>query len=1084
MTDNTAPPAIASMQAYFTAVLAKFEKFHVAISIGLFIVSIIAILHSIEQSRVATSQVEQTYQLLNYSENVQTAIFEHKIVNADFHHTQNPSALDQLSRVRNALFSSLAAMQRLTAESPPQQQKLDEIAQLVKTIIAESDRRRPSKGGLVIGGPGISIETEGEINLLGAQLIAKLHEFNEDTQHTLQTQKDVARFKSVSAILTMMLGLLLSMGLLLAALKVLRLEAVQRKHAEAQAKSRNYVLELLASGAPLSVVLDAIARETEKENPAMLCSIMLCDQTGKRIQRCVAPSLKEACAEALHGMEIGKDAAFTGERAIIADIRQHPTWQPFQQLAEQAGVSSCWSEPVFSSTRQLVGVFAIYHCDVQVPTAADLALMEQTAKLASIAIERSQAVQTIEESEARWKFALEGSGDGVWDWNLATDETFYSSRWAEIFGYAEHAVGSGYDEWEKRIHPEDRPQVLAKVQDCLVGKARFYVSEHRAACQDGSYKLVREQGRIAMRGENGTPLRMIGTLTDITERKQAESELKIAAHVFESLEGMFVTDAHNVILRVNQAFVKITGYSAEEAVGQRTSLLKSGRHDQAFYAAMWQSLDTSGSWDGELWNKRKNGEFYPAHIAITAVKGQDGSIVNYVATMNDISQSKAAANEINALSFYDPLTSLPNRRLLMDRLKHAVASSSRSGNEGALLFIDLDNFKVLNDTLGHEIGDLLIKRVAERLSGCVREGDTIARLGGDEFVVMLEDLSKNMREAAALAENIGGKILHALDQPYILGPHECYNTASIGAALFDAHRINMDEILKHADIAMYQAKTSGRNRLIFFDPRMQESINARVLLEGDLRKALEKRQFHLHYQVQVDRTGQPTGAEALIRWIHPSRGVISPIHFIPLAEETDLILSIGQWVLESACAQIKAWEQDTLTSEFTLAVNVSAKQFRQTDFVSQICAVADRHGINPKKLKLELTESLFLEDIGETIVKMNVLQEIGIQFSLDDFGTGYSSLQYLKKLPLDQLKIDKSFVNDICSDESDSTIVSTIVAMASSLKLDVIAEGVETEEQRQRLLAHGCNNFQGYLFGKPLPIEAFQALVMLDAYSA
>lgn len=377
--------------------------------------------------------------------------------------------------------------------------------------------------------------------------------------------------------------------------------------------------------------------------------------------------------------------------------------------------------------------------------------------------------------------------------------------------------------------------------------------------------------------------------------------------------------------------------------------------------------------------------------------------------------------------------------------------------------------------MGHEVGDLLLQQVAERLTHAVREGDTVARLGGDEFVIMLEDLSESALEAAAQAEAIGEKVITALNQPYKLASHEYHSTPSIGISLFIGHKQSQEELLKHADIAMYQAKKAGRNTLRFFDPKMQQAIHARVDLERELRKALDQQQFHLYYQVQVDIAERPLGAEALIRWLHPERGLISPFHFIPLAEETGLILPIGQWVLDTACAQLKQWEQDPITRDLKISINVSAKQFFQSDFVAQVQDAVQRYAIDPMKLKLELTESMLLDNVEDTITKMSALKKSGISFSLDDFGTGYSSLQYLKRLPLTQLKIDQSFVRDIATDSSDQEIVRTIIAMAQSLHLDVIAEGVETNEQIGLLLNNGCLHYQGYLFGKPVPIDEFEA---------
>jgi diguanylate cyclase (GGDEF)-like protein/PAS domain S-box-containing protein len=563
----------------------------------------------------------------------------------------------------------------------------------------------------------------------------------------------------------------------------------------------------------------------------------------------------------------------------------------------------------------------------------------------------------------------------------------------------------------------------------------------------------------------------------ITAQQHSLAELRIAATAFESQESLMITNADGVIQRVNHAFVQTTGYLAEECVGQTPRMFKSGHHDAEFYRNMWQTLLRTGGWQGEIWDRRKNGEIYPKWLSITAVKGADGKVTHYVGSHIDITERKAAELEIQNLAFNDPLTHLPNRRFLVDRLQHVLASSARSGRNGALLFIDLDHFKNLNDSLGHGIGDQLLQQVAERLEACVREGDIVARLGGDEFVVILENLSEKTIEAAAQTEAVGEKILATLKQPYQLASYEYNSTTSIGAALFNDNNHTVDELMKQADIAMYQAKKSGRNSLHFFDPQMQAAITNRATLGNELHRAIEGRQFRLYYQIQVDSSFRPIGAEALLRWIHPERGLMYPDEFISLAEETSLILIIGHWVLETACAQIKAWQQDPLTRSLVLAVNVSAKQFHQGDFVTQVREVVQRHAIDPARLKLELTESILLENIEGIIVTMSALNDIGVQFSLDDFGTGYSSLQYLKQLPLDQLKIDQSFVRDIAADSSDKAIVSTIIAMAQSLNLDVIAEGVETEEQRQFLMNRNCIHYQGYLFGSPVPIEQFEELL-------
>jgi diguanylate cyclase (GGDEF)-like protein/PAS domain S-box-containing protein len=559
------------------------------------------------------------------------------------------------------------------------------------------------------------------------------------------------------------------------------------------------------------------------------------------------------------------------------------------------------------------------------------------------------------------------------------------------------------------------------------------------------------------------------------ESSRAQNDLRISAIAFECQDGMVVTDSKGKILRANRTFTKITGYTEIEVIGQTLGMQASGQHDENVYAEMWDKIKNSDVWEGELRNIRKNGEDYPEQLTVSKVKDLSGNTTNYVASLSDITQSKAVAEEIQALAFYDPLTKLPNRRLLHNRLEHAMATMTRSGKDVAILYLDLDNFKTLNDSLGHDVGDMLLQQVAERLTNCVREGDTVARLGGDEYLVMLENLSERSIEAASQAKVIAEKILTALNQPYQFTNSLYHSSASIGVALLSDNVISRDDLLKHADIAMYQAKKLGRNAVRFYDPEMQDAIHNRVELERELRLAIEKQQFQLYYQIQVDDLGNTLGAEALIRWIHPERGLISPLNFISLAEDTGLILPIGQWVMRSACAQLKSWQLDKLTCDLVVSINVSAMQFHHVDFVEQVQNNIKHYAINPALLKFELTESMLVDSIEETIIKMDALKNIGIQFSLDDFGTGYSSLQYLKRLPLNQLKIDKSFVRDIVVDNSDKAIVRTIIAMAQGMGLEVIAEGVETEEQHLRLLNKGCKKFQGYLFGRPVTIDEFES---------
>jgi len=517
-------------------------------------------------------------------------------------------------------------------------------------------------------------------------------------------------------------------------------------------------------------------------------------------------------------------------------------------------------------------------------------------------------------------------------------------------------------------------------------------------------------------------------------------------------------------------------------VGQTPQILKSGRHDSAYYAAMSQTLERDGTWAGEIWNRRKNGEVYPEWLTISAVRDGAGLVTHFVGIFSDVSEQVAARAQIDTLAFYVPLTQLPNRRLLLDRLDQALHASTRHTRKSVLLYVDLDNFKTLNDTLGHHQGDLMLTQVAQRLKTCVREGDTVAHLGSDEFVLMLEDLDEETLETANQAEAVGEKVLAVLAQDYCLASGAHHSTTSIGITLFGgAQQESKEEPLKRAELAMFQAKAAGRNALRFFDAQMQAQVSAHAALEADLRLALPARQLLLHYQTQVvgaDRaTARTTGVEALLRWQHPQRGMVSPAEFIPLAEETGLILPIGQWVLETACAQLAVWASNPALSHLTMAVNVSARQFSQPDFVDNVVATLARTGAAPKLLKLELTESMLVDDVENIIAKMAMIKAHGVAFSLDDFGTGYSSLSYLKRLPLSQLKIDQGFVRNIVSDPNDAAIAKMVVVLAESLGLSVIAEGVELQAQADLLSHLGCRAYQGYLFSRPLSLAALESVL-------
>jgi diguanylate cyclase (GGDEF)-like protein/PAS domain S-box-containing protein len=622
---------------------------------------------------------------------------------------------------------------------------------------------------------------------------------------------------------------------------------------------------------------------------------------------------------------------------------------------------------------------------------------------------------------------------------------------------------------------------LYRADDRLVienGQSKLFYDEP-ITTQDGSISWIRTS-KIPLKDDSDCIIGILGIYEDITARKQTEIDLRIAAIAMESQEGTIICDADGVVLRVNQSFVSITGFSDTCVVGKKFTLFKSDNHNDDFYAMVWNSIQHTGCWRGEIWALRENGDSFPAWLNVTAVTGLEGAITHYVGTFSDITQHKQSEDQIKQLAFYDPLTLLPNRRLLTDRLSQALAASGRTGREGALMFIDLDNFKTMNDSQGHGMGDLLLQDVARRLSESFRDADTVARLGGDEFVVVLTDLSPNATEAATQAETVGQKVLNILREPHLIDNKEYVCTPSIGITLFGTPCCSLDDLMKQADIAMYQSKADGRNTLRFFDPALQETIKARAMLESELVVGIQEDHLALYYQPQVDAIGTVIGAEALVRWNHPTRGLISPNEFIPLAEESGLILPLGNWVFQTACRQAALWARSPETSDFILAVNVSARQFSQPNFVEWVLDVVERTKADPKRLKLELTESMLLENVDDIIAKMTALKSVGIGFSLDDFGTGFSSLSYLKRLPLDQLKIDQSFIQDVTHDPDNAIIAGTIITLGQSLGLKVIAEGVETKEQQTFLMENGCQTYQGYLFGRPVPVAEFDQMVSVS----
>ncbi|MHB1116850.1 PAS domain S-box protein [Sideroxydans sp.] len=664
---------------------------------------------------------------------------------------------------------------------------------------------------------------------------------------------------------------------------------------------------------------------------------------------------------------------------------------------------------------------------------------------------------------------IDRSSDGFYRHDMDGFLNDVNPAYADMIGYT-HDELIGMHVSQLSVTAGTREQVQKRIEIVRASGAEKFKTRHRR--KDGRF-IDFAASLIYLKESNS----IFAFLRDITEQERAEEELRIAAVAFETNEAIVITDADSNIIRVNQAFTEITGYGADEVGGKNPRIMSSGKHDRAFYIEMWQQLLHTGSWSGEIWDRRKDGDIYPKWMNITAVKNRENITTHYVAIFSDITERKRIEEEIHNLAFYDALTKLPNRRLFLDRFQAALVASARRNEFGAILFIDLDRFKVLNDTHGHEYGDMLLIEVGKRIKSCVREMDTVARFGGDEFVVLIESVSKDQDDAIHKVSLVAEKVRQSLSEAYALKDHQHHCSPSIGVSMFYGNGVTPEALLEQADMAMYQVKGSGRNGVSFFDPVMQENLTMRETMENDLYHAIPLNQLHLHYQIQVDEKNRPTGCEAFLRWQHPEHGIVMPRQFLPIAEDGELITQIGHWVLQTACHQLAVWAGNDATRDLALTVNISAKHFAQVGFVDEVAGILKTHQVDPSKLKLELSEKIVLTDTNIAMNKIDALRVLGVKLSMDNFSTMYSSLSYLKQLSQDQLKIHQEFVQGIASGGNEEQLVRTVVNLARSLDLNIFAEGVETEEQLDFLRSQNCNSYQGYLFGKPVAIEEFETLL-------
>ncbi len=639
---------------------------------------------------------------------------------------------------------------------------------------------------------------------------------------------------------------------------------------------------------------------------------------------------------------------------------------------------------------------------------------------------------------------------------------FVSGAIEAISGYKSIAnTQEGAQAWHNIVHPIDRERIQTQIADAMAERKSYQV-EYRIQHVNGSERWVSENGQAQYHAD-GTLQWIDGIITDISKRKQMEEKLRLATKVFDNIsDGVIFTDANGHIIVVNTAFSTITGYSENDAIGRTLAMLNSARQHPFFHETLWSELMATGSWHGEIWNQRKNGEPYLTWLTINAVRDTTGLCTHYVGIFSDITLIRESQNKLDHLAHHDPLTGLPNRLLFNDRLAQAILRFHRNEQQLAVLFIDLDRFKNINDTLGHHVGDELLKQIAYTLAAAVRDGDTLARLGGDEFIIILEDID-GLYGAGMVAE----KIIAVFEQPFIVADHELFLTCSIGISLCPTDGTDINMLIRNADVAMYQAKAHGRNAYRFYAPEMACEGVERLRLDSLLRRSIDNNEIFLNFQPQVDiESGELIGVEALARWNHPELGLVPPIRFIPLAEDSGYINQLGKWVLWESCRQMIRWQKVGLYVP-KIAVNLSVKQFERGSIVNVVSEILQETGLDPSRLQLEVTESVIMNN-ADGFAFINDLHAIGVGLAIDDFGTGYSSLAYLKQLPVQTLKIDRSFIKDISTDPNDEAIAIAIIQLGKSLNLTVIAEGVETQEQAGFLLKQGCNFAQGYFYSHPV----------------
>lgn len=848
----------------------------------------------------------------------------------------------------------------------------------------------------------------------------------------------------------------------------------KRKRNERLRDGERHILELISKGnASLKQILLEIIQFTESQYESARCSVLLLE--GDTLHHGAAPNLPDNYNTAVEGLKIGAavgscgTSAYRKQRVIVENVRTDPLWRDLQDLVSHYDFVACWSEPILDFHNNVLGIFAIYHNEACVPKKHEINLMQTMANLASIAIERAQMVAQLERSAAEWTQAMDKFDDIIYLLDkrrhlVRANQAFYRM----INTDPAHSVGRVINEL---IHPDGEkipcPVCLAQVEqrDDIIIMERDHPDNPLDCPTEFTVRMIRDK--------NGVVTGIVMKLHDLRLSRQIAQRHRLSTTVFESTaEGIFVTNISGVIVDANQSVEKITGYTRNEIIGQKASILKSGHHHEDFYREIWQTIRETGCWQGEIWNRHKDGEVYPEWMTISSVFNDQGKTNNYVAMFSDISAIKQSQKQLEHQAHYDALTELPNRLLLNARLNHALKHAQRNNTILAVIFLDLDNFKHINDSMGHTVGDQLLQEIARRLQQPLRQDDTVARIGGDEFVLLLENIDKPENIISLVEE-----LMCSLNKHLELSGQAIHITASIGISVYPRDGKDAATLLSNADAAMYGAKEEGRNTYQFYTQELTSNAYERVFLKSNLHRALDCNELYLLYQPQINlNSGLLIGVEALIRWRHPDLGTISPAKFIPEAEECGLIHPVGQWVLDTACAQAKKW-LDQGFDFGQISVNLSGRQLQRGNTSDDVMKSLEKSQLPADKLELEITENFIIRDADRAIDELNKLREHGVLLAIDDFGTGYSSLSHLKRLPIHKLKIDQSFVRDLSTDDNDLAIANAIIAMGNSLHLTVIAEGIETKQQANLLKEAGCQQGQGYLYSPPITADEMEILL-------